>query len=244
MNEITDSFIKNISKRFTSPLYGTFFISWLIFHWKTFIILFFVSEAKIWQATGLLKNDYLSQKIYNFYDPYFYIALIAPFILTYLIIWHFSKWFSLPAFKKDEEHKTKKKLIRICEQKKIEIEEINLEKENVKKLDIVGEKVKKNEEIRKIDPTFQWTKEYNEFEKNIIFKDFREILSSIYEYGGHIKWSGFNIPLEILSFSHSNDLINFIDGDQGKTIKLTEKGKFFVKKYNEKPYIDVADLPF
>jgi len=232
-NEITDSLIKNLNKRLTTPLYGTFLVSWVVFHWKAFVILLFVSEDKIWQSTGLLKSDYLCKIVYNFQSIYFYISWIAPFILTYFVIWKFSKWFSLPAFIKEEEHRTAKKLVRIHEQKKIEMEETNLEKESIKKLEVVSEKTKKQEEILKSDPTISWLEEYKNFFKKYSNKDFNPIIESLYQHRGYIRMQNFEIPKEILAYAHSSGLIN-IDYGSNK-IDLTDKGKFFVKNFTLNP---------
>lgn len=225
-NEIMDSFVKNLGKRLTTPIYGTFLVSWSVFHWKFFVILLFVSEDKIWQKTGLLKQDYLYSVLCNYRDPYFYISWILPFVVTWLVIWKFSKWISLPAFKKEEEYRAEKKIIRIKEQKRIEVEEINLEKESVKRLDVVSEKTKKQNEIIQIDPKVGWEEEYEQFTRSHLFKDFNKIIESIYVQSGYVSTEYFEIPKEILAFSHSNGLVEFSDYNK---IELTDKGKFFVK---------------
>lgn len=80
--------------------------------------------------------------------------------------------------------------------------------------------------------------------KNEIFDSVKEKvrnLSSTYSFNGFVKVQdrnslnfdeleyGFEIPINILSYCHSNDLID-IDNEGGK-IKLTEKGKYFMRNY-------------
>lgn len=238
-NEILDSFNGVIKKRLTTPIYGTFLLSWIIFHWKFIFSLFFVSEDKIWQATGLLKNDYLSKEFFNFSDWYFYVSWIMPIILTWLIIWKFPKWISIPAFKKAEEEKTEKIIIKINEQKKIETGQIKLQEENIKKIKTVAQKTKKEKEIEKLDPTINWKEEFEQFKKHHIFYKFKQIIESLYKHNGRITLftsGGYSrvVGPDILALAHSKELINIKnDKNSIEVIELTNKGKFFVSKYLE-----------
>lgn len=195
-----------------------------------------MSEDKIWQSTGLLKNDYLIKEFFNFSNWYFYLSWILPFILTWLIIWRFPRWISLPAFKKEEEYRLEKSRIRITEQKKLETEEIKLGQEKKKKLDIVSETVQKEREIQKLDPSIHWKEEYEIFKNTPYYSDFNLLIESIYQRNGSISWYRENtayqssIPKGVLAYSHTNGLVEFSSGN--KNINLTEKGKFFVKQFS------------
>lgn len=233
-NEITDSIKNALKARLSSPLYGTFIISWIIFHWKFIYTLLFVSEEKIWQATSLLKNDYLSKVFFNFSNWYFYVAWTMPFILTWLVIWKFPKWISLPAFKKEEEYRLAKKRIRISEQMKLGLEEIKLEQENIKKLNVVSQKTKKEKEIEKLDPSITWKEEYTIFKSKPFYSDFKYVVESIYQHQGNIIWydnvQSYRVPQTILAYAHTNNLIEF--SNDKESISLTAKGKFFVKEFS------------
>lgn len=234
-NEIIDSLENVFKKRLTSPIYGTFLISWLIFHWEFVFTVLFVSEDKIWQSMGLLKNEYLVKNFFNFFDWYLYLSWILPFILTWLIIWKFPKWISLPAFKKDEEYRLEKTKIRITEQKKVETEEIKFEQEKKKKLNVVRETVKKEKEIEKLDPTINWEKEYEIFKNTQYYSNFGIIIESIYQHNGNTDWYQNNsvvkthIPKGILAYCHTNGLIEF--GKNNESISVSEKGKFFIRQF-------------
>ena len=246
-NEVVDSVEDICKKRLTSPLYGVFLISWIVFHWNFIFTMFFVSEDKIWEATKMLKIDYLSKTFFNYSDWKFYLFGALPFLMTYLIIWHFPKWFSLPAYEKEEEYKTKKRKIKIRELKKIKIRENEFEEQNIKSLDLETKKSEKEKEIEKIDPTKRWRLEYISFRRSKFFKDFNMILKSLYEGGGKIGWYDNSkwtiVPKNILAYSHSNDIIK-IDA-KSETISLTEKGKFFVKEYTlEKDNDFIEEMPF
>ncbi|KKU57190.1 MAG: hypothetical protein UX81_C0043G0010 [Parcubacteria group bacterium GW2011_GWA2_47_12] len=246
-NEILGSIHEAIKERFFSPFYGTFIISWLIFHWKFVYTAFFVSEEKIWESAGLLKNDYLSETFFDFSSLHFYISWILPFVLTYLIIWRFPKWISIPAFREDLDNITKKQKMLITAEKELEIQQ-------VAKVDVVVERVRKETEVKQAEkkikqvegeikkiaeetkPEQKWIFEYQRFKSLPVYNKFEIILKSIYQHRGEINVTNnnnqiiFQIPQDILAFSHTNDLIDF--DKQKEKIELTEKGKFFVKEFS------------
>jgi len=235
-NEIINSIQKVMNKRLTTPVYGTFLVSWFIVHWEFIFTIFFVSEDKIWNKTGLLKHVYLHQTFFNYRDLTFWFWQIVPFILTYFIIWKFPKWIAIPAFERDVEYKVEKRKAEISGQRK-------LEEESVKKLEVETEKAQKQKLIKEIDPSINWMREYNEFRTSIFFKEFRYIIDSIYKYNGDIvrrnaygNENVFEIPKDILVYSHTNDLV-VLDKLKEK-MELTEKGKFFVKLFTSEENID------
>lgn len=234
--EMLKSFKEILKKRMANPIYGTFIISWSIFHWNFVYSLFFLDQKLVLDSTGLLKNEYLICKFFNISDPSFYICLALPFVFTYLVIWKFPKWFFLPAVRKEEEYECEKQKIRLKAKREIEEEKIKLESDKTKlveqekaKIETIIETTKKKEEAEKIDPTLLWDEEYIEFKKNVLYKDFGEIIGTI--YGGHGYVSRLiNAGLgAIVGYCHALNLIEYYD-DQNK-IELTEKGKFFTKKY-------------
>lgn len=226
-NEITNSFEEALKKRISTPIYGTFLISWLIFHWNFVFTIFFVSEEKIWQANGILKNDYLIKTFFNLSDWHFYLWWFLPFVSTWLIIWYFPSWVSLPAFKKEEEYRLEMKRIRIATERQIENEKRRLEQVNLNRLKVIGEKTQKEKEIKREDPSIGWKEEYELFKKIPAYRRFNMLIESIYQHGGSISWINDN---SLLAYSHANGLVNFSDNDN-RFIKLTEKGKFFVNQF-------------
>jgi len=189
--------------------------------------------------TGLLKSDYLAQTFFNFSDPLFYVLWALPFLITYLVIWQFPKWLSVPAFKKEVEYETEKRRIEIIEQRK-------LEEENIRKLDVVAEKTKKEKKISQIDPKIVWNEEFKQFKNSRIYRKFNLLVDSIYKHSGNVVEKdvydnvSFEIPKDILVYSHTNDLIN-LDKIKNK-IELTEKGKFFVKLFSLETEKNVTSL--
>ncbi|MEK7631448.1 MAG: hypothetical protein AAB445_01085 [Patescibacteria group bacterium] len=223
-NEMVDSLNKSMHNRLTSPLYGTFLLTYFIFHWEMLYTMFFVSDEKIWESTGLLKNEYIHQMYFNLHNPWFYFWLLVPFVSTFLIIWVFPRFLAIPAFKKDVKDKVQKRIIEI-------IEERRLETEDIKKLEVQKERVVKKQEITKLDPTAEWAEEYKVFSQTKYYQLFQYILDSIYQYNGHIEieYKNFSIPRDILVYTHANDIVKM--NESKSSIELTEKGKFFVKQY-------------
>lgn len=236
MKEIANSISETIRNRLTNSLYGTFFVSWLIFHWNFIFSIFFLSEDKILEATGLLKNDYLYQKYFNVSNLYFWASWMLPFLITWLIIWILPKWLLIPAYKKTEEYETNKKIIKISEEIKIEHKKVQLNEETAKKFTAVAEKVIQEKKIKEADPTIEWANEYDLFKNTPYYNDFELIVESLYEQKGQASWyknmSSYptSIPKRTLAYAHSNNLVEFENNN--KNIKLTDKGKFFLKRYS------------
>ncbi len=225
-NEIANSIKNNLKKRLDSPLYGVFLISWLLFHWEFIYTMFFVSEKSILVKTGLLKNEYLLKRFFDFSSIKFYILWIIPFVLTYFIIWKFPKWISLPAFKEEQKFELYKKIIVLDNNKIIKSKEAELEEEDLRKTKAVKEKKSEEKEIKDIDPTEIWSFEYQEFTKKPFSnKLFQEIINSVYKNRGHIN----SISSDVLAYAHSNGLVDFLDNKI--QIEITDKGKFFIDKF-------------
>lgn len=244
--EVVDSVNDVLNKRLTSPIYGVFLISWVAFHWNFVYTMFFVSENKIWDVTKKLKNVYLQETYFNFKDWSFYLFWFLPFLITYVVIWWFPKFISLPAYSKEEEYKTEKKKIKLRELSKLRNLENKVEKENLAKLDIEKQKSEKEMNLIKLDPSKKWILEYNVFKNSEYFKDFNFILESIYENRGRTGWEDENrvwitIPQGILAYSHSAGIIEI---KQDNTINLTNKGKFFVKEYTLTKKKKLEEIPF
>ncbi len=238
-NEVTDSLLDGFRKRLTTPLYGTFLISWIIFHWEFLYTAFFVSEENILLATKMLKNDYLNHKFFNFFDWYFYASWILPFIVTWLIIWILPRKILLPAFEKEEEYRVEKIKSRIRFERQIVSEETSLAKETTKKFEAEKEKADQKKIVEKTDPTNFWEKEYLEFKNTKYFVEFDKVVQSVYKKGGRTEWDwgstkAYAMSESFLAYLHTHELVTLEDGDQGEPlIALTDKGKYYVRKYSD-----------
>ncbi|MFC1802236.1 hypothetical protein ACFLY7_02230 [Patescibacteria group bacterium] len=246
-NEVAESLNGVLKKHIFNPVYLTFVLSWLFFHWRVWVILFFVDEEKIFKKFGYLKDEYLRKIIFDSSWQEQVSSFLLPFLMTYLIVWLFPKLVLLSAFEEDETHRAKKFIIRIKKDKKIEEEKKELEKEKLEKTEIIIEKKKKEKEVKDQNPEILWKKEYQHFKKTNFFKKFKYIIDSIYKHKGHTRvWNlnnqiSFEIPGNLLSYCHVNKIINFTNEEKEK-IDLTEKGEFFVNKYHLED--DPSEFPF
>lgn len=239
-NEVIDSFKDGLTERINSPFYGTFILVWVILHFRLIIVLFFVSEDKIWEATKLIKSDYILREFFNYFDLSFWGWLLLSLVITIITVWFLPKWILLPAFEVSENYEIEKKKIKIAGVKRIKIEEIGLEEKNIEKIATEIKRVEKEKEIELIDPTIAWLEDFLRSEATPVFQEFSYIVKSIYEYNGNIKIIDdsnfspiivFQIPPRILAYSHSNELLEL--NNTKEKIELTPKGKFFIKKFLE-----------
>ncbi|PIQ78691.1 MAG: hypothetical protein CO042_03250 [Parcubacteria group bacterium CG_4_9_14_0_2_um_filter_41_8] len=221
-NEITNSVKKNFKDRFSSPVFGTFFIWWVIFHWEFVYAMFFVDESRVWRTTNMLMNDYLRARYFHI-DWSFVFFWLAPFVMTFVTIWWFPRFILIPLFRKWEEYESEKQIIKIKIGRKIE-------EETVKRLEVTSQKIEKEKKIEEADPSINLEREYLQFRKSDFFNNFKRLIESIYKHHGYVSTVNFEVPRDILAYTHSNGLVEFEDNN--RKIHLTEKGKYFVKQYS------------
>lgn len=231
MLDLLKSLFEAIKNRVSNPVYGIFAIWTIIFHWRFFVVLFFVSEDKIWLAKSMLKEEYLYRTYSNYGDWTFHFYLLMPFVLTFLTIWVFPQYIFKPAFRRIQKDKTQLKIDKIQEQQRFEIAKTQLTQAEIKNIAVVSEKSQKEKKLEQIDPTLKWEQEYEEFYKSFFYSMFDRIIYSIYDDQGRLS----GVPKELLAYCHSNGLIDIIkQSGMSDRISLTEKGKFFVKNFSNK----------
>ncbi len=238
MKEIFESAIDTIKNRLTNPVYGTFIASWLAFHWNFIFSLFFLSEDKIFQTTGLLKNDYLVHRFFNLNDWYLYVSWLAPFLLTWLIIWKLPEWILIKAYKRNEVYETDKLIIKITEERRIVEEKTRFEKEVVKKAKVVTEKKEEEQKIKSIDPTIEWRQELqNSILNPLILQSIKDAVRVVYQTNGEFTTRTERSSLaisyiqpDLLSRLDTLGLIEITKGSYGTKMSFTDKGKFFVRE--------------
>lgn len=231
MKEILNSVTKTVKNRLTNSLYGTFFVSWLIFHWNFVFTIFFVDQDIVWKSKMLFKNDYLLQEFFNTNNLYFWISWLAPFLVTYLAIWILPKYILLPAFIEEQDYEFIKKKYEIEKQKELIGETTKLEKAEIEKLDTVVEKIEKQQEVKtKKDPKEEWDQEILDFKKIGYGPKFLAFLEKWY--------AGYRSPSAYqggdLSYFDALELINI--NKDGIIDGLTEKGKYFTRKVKINAY--------
>jgi len=253
-----DGFWSSASKWFnektSSPLYFTyigFFIAW---NWRFFQIIFLESE-NLFSAPRIeyIKSKlFFSTHLYSIIPGWLHIFIdwllntawhiLPPVTFTYLAIVHlprFHKW----ALDKYLESRFERK--RMFEIKKFEHDKwlLNREKLHSQTLEnIASVKERQSKVEERIQKTMtdeeRWELEYQEFEKIPTFFKFRQIIETIYKYGGFIETTENFEPIRhadagSFGMADTRGLISYI-GDSRNAIELTKKGKFFAKMYLDK----------
>ncbi len=212
-------------ERTTSPLYGTYIFSVILWNWKFFYTLFFQDQTVL----GMPKIEYVENKFLgDGIVEHLLFFVVWPLVTTCFIIWIMPFFSSLA-------HKAH---LRFYFDRKNMYDAAALEYENKKSRNlqqlvrIKKEQMTNEKEIEKnLTEADLWAAEFNEFARSSIFNKFRQVIRAIYEDNGYINRQ-FSIDTSILAVADSRGLIKFITGPRSQ-IEFTEKGKLFVKKYLE-----------
>lgn len=115
-DEIKKSISASLYERTTSPLFGTFFVSWSVWNWKIIYLTFFISEKEL---IGKTKIEYILENYYDNWTLYWY-PLISSLILITIIplASNGSYWLSLIYldWKKRKKNEVEKKQLLSLEQ--------------------------------------------------------------------------------------------------------------------------------
>lgn len=239
--EVKDEVNVIIRERLSSPFYGSFLVAWLVINWQFLFSALFIDEDKIWKLHHILKIDYLVGQ----YFPYDTIEhafstvariSIIPFLSACFAIFILQRYILIPFYKKNQDHETHKELYKFQKQIEVEKEKLTLSQVEKKSIDIKVESIKKEQEIEQKESS-KWASEFELFRSSRYMKDFQKIIDSIYLYRGLIKFNSLNkvnpfqIPPSILAYADSHELIRIFQEDN--KIELTEKGRFFVARYQD-----------
>lgn len=227
MNEATTSVFEIIKNRLTNPLYGTFFLTWVIFHWNFIFSILVLDDRKVLVLTGLLKNDYLLYRYFDIYDWYFWFSLLVPFVLTYFIIWKFPKWILIPAYRKSKEHETEKRIIKNTEELKVITAIRLLEEENVKTAKIITERAQERKRAQQADPTIGWEEDFLKFKESANYDAFRQAVGNF--YSGHREVNNNSLT----SYLDSMGIAKLSENNPNYIMSFTDKGSYFIRKMNE-----------
>lgn len=133
IDDIKKSVNSILYERTTSPLYGTFIVSWIIWNWKIVYLTLFISAEKL----NINKIDYI---LSNFWDPHYLITYplistiifltVVPFMsnAAYWLALRFNKW------KKDQKNQINLKQLLTLEQSMELREQILVQQEKFEKL--------------------------------------------------------------------------------------------------------------
>jgi hypothetical protein len=234
MGDLIDSITKWIKERTTSPMYGTFVFSVILWNWEFFYVLFWQNDEKLSvPAIEYVQLNYILEVSRWEHVLYFF---VFPLISTYIIVW----W--LPIVN----NWVHKKHLSFYYKKKIIIDEAKLEYEKKQEENLkIYSKIKKDQvEVKK-----EINKNISDEEKMLMaFNDFKNMKSyhglmkqvkdSIYDNNGKVlEHDGINwvqhVSVDNLAIADSKKIINILGVGSNRRIELTEKGKFFMEKYLE-----------
>lgn len=238
MDEVKKSIKSILYERTTSPLYGTFIISWLIWNWKIIYVTLFVSENSIQldKLSYLLKNHFIDKYNLILLPILSTIVLLTvfPFISNgaYWLKLNFDKW------KKEKKNEVELRQLITIEQS-IELREqiVNQEERFEKILTDKNLRIKQLEQILEAKETIQEINNLAEPEnsvgENLELKELKEkimsdpSLKSTYDRLVSFVQAGWRvaldqIPASFLALMESNDVIKpkaggvYLWGNNGK----------------------------
>lgn len=242
VSELKKSISYILYERITSPLYGTFIISWLAWNWKIPYVTLFVNENKLSvNRIDFIINSSLNWKILFLYPALSTVFLITimPFISTgaFWIALKFDNW--RRTIKIEIENKqllTLEQSIEIREEMRTQMERFaqqmeNKDKENItlkSTIEALQERKKPklhepDNPVRMLTDKERYEKEYNKLSLNNNFLGYVLQIAENIQNG----YSLSGIPTPAVSFFVANNLIDKING----RYDFTEKGKYFLKEY-------------
>lgn len=225
----------------------TVYFAWLaIIHLPIIYTAIFIDQSLLYEKTGMLKNEYISDKYYNFPTGWFWmlyivLATMVPALLTWLIIWILPKTVIKRAYERELIDQSDRDSIRI--QKEAELEKLRTKvvKSQVETAENEQKAVVTKAETESIESK-TWLTDYREFKASKYFTGFNEVIRSVYEYGGAVKESynqfsneyDFELKPSMLAYIDSLELVIFNKSDsRHDKIEFTNKGKFFVREYQK-----------
>ncbi|MBP7845988.1 MAG: hypothetical protein KA007_00975 [Candidatus Pacebacteria bacterium] len=231
-NNFLNNIIESLKERFSSPFYVYFVMSWILWNWKIFYITLFVDGEILDKQMNISKLkyvlDYLNESTWS--DSLF----LGPFTTTLFLIClapFFTRWI----YTKVIEDKYKTVLINQKFEEVYTKKSLDLAEEKINLVDL-------EEKLKLKDPNFLWKKDFEEFSKSFLYKKFSQVIFTKYSNhglinefndSGHLTGKRF-LDEDILAYADSANLIVINNNRQSdEEIDLTEKGKFFVLKYQE-----------
>lgn len=222
--------------RAKSRVYMTYALWLIVIFSPVLFFALFVDQNLLYQSKGLLKNEYIALHYLNFKEWWGWSYLIGGAFLagclTRLTIWDFPKLFVNRAFKKEIEYSTERDITRMKASQKVEIEKNKLANDELettmKQVEVVEQKEKLES---KAEDT--WGNDYAKFRKNDAYRLFTILKDALYLRGGNIaEYDEYGnkiseVPSGLVAYLDANNLANIAKG----TITLTEKGKYFMKRY-------------
>lgn len=244
-----------VRKRAASTILVSYTVFWAIFHWQGIYATIFVDQDIIYKQHGLLKNEYVNKYFFGFnwsniltiHNLEILLGWVIPAGFAYFYVWWLPKFVINPAYKREINYKKDRELEKLKAEKKRQDEERKLIEKQTAAEEARIELANRKAETSKKDPTIAWRDQYNrEFIINSEdVSSLDSLLNRVYKYGGRIESR--NIHGERTSGMSPDELLRVdILGlatieDDNKSVRLTEKGKYFTKLYKMSHSKDLSD---
>jgi hypothetical protein len=218
--------------RAKSHIYGIFAFWVAFFNLQIIFTALFVDQKLLYEKTGMLKNEYIRNTYLNIYDwkdlTWGVGGLILAAVFTYLMIWVLPKKLIKRAYSEELDNQYEREFMKVEKEEEL----LNRRKKLVKEEEQVVSRQAKLE-AKESD---EWDKEYEKFKASNLFSDFDGIAQSIARYNSGIKHYNrngnliFRIDEGLLTYSYGNGLLDLV-GSNKDEIELTDKGKYFLAKF-------------
>lgn len=220
-------------KRAVSTILVAYTVFWAIFHWQGIYVTIFVGQDVIYKQYGLLKNEYVNKYFFGFdlsnicavHNLEILLGWVIPAVIAYFYIWWLPKFVINPAYKKEINYKEQRRVEKIKSEKRIQDEEKKLiEKQTA------TEEAKIELADKKAEVPAGWERDYQDFIANKkAVLSFDELLRIVYNRNsiGQTE-SVAKIGPDSLMIVEAFDLI---DATESNRIRLTDKGKYFARRY-------------
>lgn len=232
MVEVLKSYLRDKTKSSFILYYAVF---WVSYHWQAVCVLFFVNESMIYEKFAMLKNEYIYKYFFDlnglpndvWHIVWIILGYIVPFVLAILAVWVLP-FVTNKAYKKELEDRIGRRLFKVKAEAVLEDAKRKGIEKQAKTVEAEGDLAKKQASLSRDNPEIQWKKEFEDLSLNVdIASLFERVKECLYRYGGAIHGIGGSMyistgDLQIL------DAYN-LASNNGQTIQLTDKGKFFMR---------------
>lgn len=241
-NEVVQSTQIAVSDRLSSPFYGYFIIAWIVTNWHFLYISFFIDQEKLFEKTGLLRNEYLFSILPQYQELQFWWKFfILPLALTILFFWVFP-YGTRVFYRKSIRNQKALQIIELQENREKTVAEKKLVKEEKSLIKEEVARAKEEKRAAKETPEIIWEKEVEtlsmDYNSTAAIKN---VIKAIYETEGNFVTSGgimTDWQTRILPQHLARvDVLGLINISSNNKLSLTNKGKYVVRRLQDRHLI-------
>lgn len=239
MKTITGLVAACLAGRAKTHIYSVFIFWLLILHVNIIFSTLFLDQKLIFEKTHLLKDEYIHNHYFAFSEWWMLLLveitkIVAAVVATYLTIWIAPRYILARSYRRELEDEYDRKKEKLKKENELEREKKKLAGEQLNTVKVQEQVISQQEQLESKEKR-TWEKEYETFKESRMFGEFHKIQESVYRHDGKIRLTSargdilFDIRGEVVAYGDTNGLLSLVDG----RIALTEKGKYFMKRYLE-----------